>query len=188
MASLDNIFALGNIGAGGTKTFKIDNPLDPANKFLIHICPESNEALNFYRGNIVLDANGDATVTLPAYFSAVNTNCSYILTPVGAAAPNLHVSKEVEGNTFKISGGQAGLKVSWQVTAERNDPYMQAHPELRVNEPLKQGAEAGKYVHPELYGLGDDRSILHHQTFNHILELKGERVKQQPLNLAPTTK
>ena len=181
-----NSIATGTV-YGAAKAFMIDHPIDPANKFLIHVCPESNEALNIYRGNVVLDANGSGTVTLPTYFSAMNINCSYILTAVGGAAPNLHIAKEVEGNTFSIAGGTANLKVSWQVTAQRNDLYVQAHPELTNSEREKTGWEKGKYLNPELYGMGADKGILHHQTLDHLIQLKGETVKQQPLNLAPVT-
>jgi Collagen triple helix repeat (20 copies) len=167
---------------GAAKSFIIDHPTDPANKFLTHICPESNEALDIYRGNVVLDANGEGIVSLPTYFSSININCSYILTPVGAAAPNLHISKEVEGNKFSIAGGNPGLKVSWQVTAQRNDLYMQAHPELTNCEREKTGFEKGKYLHPELYGLGNDKAILpSHST--QFMKLKGKTVKNEPLSL-----
>lgn len=40
--------------------------------------------LNVYRGNVVLDSNGEATVTLPDYFDAVNINFSYNLTSIGS--------------------------------------------------------------------------------------------------------
>ena len=180
-----NLGALGNLTVAGNKSFKIDHPLDPANKFLLHFCAESNEVLNFYRGNVVLDANGNATVTLPDYFSAININYSYILTPVGAAAPDLHIAKEIEGNVFSIAGGQAGLKVSWQVTAVRNDAYMQNHPEARETEPAKEGAQKGKYLHPEFYGLGQDKAIYHFDKIGKVIGLKGHTVKQQELPVAP---
>ncbi|MEO8035996.1 MAG: hypothetical protein ABI837_16280, partial [Acidobacteriota bacterium] len=119
------VFAQGNLGASGTKTFLIDHPLDPANRFLKHYSMESPEVLNVYRGNIVLDASGAREVLLPAYFDAINRNVSYQLTAIGAAAPDLHVQREVDGNrSFTVAGGKAGMKVSWVVYAERNDPIM----------------------------------------------------------------
>jgi hypothetical protein len=154
-----NAYVTKQLKVAGSKAFHIDHPLDPANKFLNHYCAESNEVLNFYRGNVNLDANGTAVVTLPDYFSSINTNYSYILTPVGDAAPNLHISKEISGNAFSIAGGPAGLKVSWQVTAVRSDPYLQAHPEMRVVEEEKSPSEKGKYLSPETYGLSADMAI-----------------------------
>jgi len=147
-----HIHSTGTLSVTGTKQFIIDHPLDPQNKYLKHFCPESNEVLDFYRGNVNMDGNGHAVVTLPDYFSAINVNYSYILTPVGDAAPNLHISKEVDGNTFEISGGLPGLKVSWQVTAVRNDAYMQSHPDERIAEVEKGASEKGKYLVPEFYG------------------------------------
>jgi len=40
----------------GTKDFRIDHPLDPANKFLQHASVESSEMMNIYTGNVTTDA------------------------------------------------------------------------------------------------------------------------------------
>ncbi len=155
------IFANGDLGASGTKSFVIDHPLDPANKYLKHFSIESNEVLNVYRGNVTLDANGEATVQLPHYFHAVNRNFSYMLTPVGSPAPGLYVAREIDRNgTFKIAGGRPGQKISWYVYAERNDPYLQQHPEKRKVEVSKKGKERGKYLMPELYGQPDSKRLV----------------------------
>ena len=155
------VYASGDMGASGNKTFIIDHPLDPANKYLKHFSIESNEVLNVYRGNVTLDANGEATVQLPHYFHAVNRNFSYVLTPVGQPAPGLYVAAEIDGNgTFKISGGNPGQKISWYVYAERNDPYLQQHPEKRKVEVPKKAKERGKYLMPELYGQPDSKRIV----------------------------
>jgi hypothetical protein len=47
--------------------FKIDHPLDPENKYLSHSFVESPDMMNIYNGNVVTDASGYATVTLPDY-------------------------------------------------------------------------------------------------------------------------
>ncbi len=70
------IYANGELGAAGTKSFIIDHPLDPANKNLKHFCAESPEVLNIYRGNIILNTQGEATVQLPEYFDEININFS----------------------------------------------------------------------------------------------------------------
>ena len=44
----------------GTKHFKIDHPLDPANKYLSHASVESSEMMNIYTGNVTTDAQGEA--------------------------------------------------------------------------------------------------------------------------------
>jgi len=146
------VFANGDSGASGTKSFVIDHPQDPENKYLKHFSIESNEVLNVYRGVVTLDANGKAVINLPSYFKVINKNYSYQLTPIGSAAPGLYVSKEINNRgVFKIAGGQAGQKISWTVYAERNDPYLQQHPEKRQVEVLKRTKERGKYLMPELY-------------------------------------
>ena len=50
------------------KSFRIDHPLDPANKVLMHSCVESNERKLVYDGTVTTDATGEASVELPAYF------------------------------------------------------------------------------------------------------------------------
>ena len=154
------VFADGDLGSSGTKNFLIDHPLDPENKYLKHFSIESNEVLNVYRGNVVLNANGEATVKLPDYFKAININFSYMLTPVGQAAPNLYVAKEIDSNgEFKIAGGRAGQKISWYVYAQRNDPYIQQHPEKLQVEVLKKEKNRGKYLMPDLYNKPDAKRI-----------------------------
>ncbi|MBL7712370.1 MAG: hypothetical protein JNL13_07905, partial [Chitinophagaceae bacterium] len=54
------------------KSFKIDHPQDPANKYLYHSSIESNDMMNIYNGNVTTDASGEATVSLPGYFTALN--------------------------------------------------------------------------------------------------------------------
>src|ERR1017187_7194131 len=56
----------------GIKDFRIDHPLDPANKYLYHASVESSEMMNIYTGNVTLDGSGAASVDLPAWFEALN--------------------------------------------------------------------------------------------------------------------
>ncbi|OFX58342.1 MAG: hypothetical protein A2046_14820 [Bacteroidetes bacterium GWA2_30_7] len=138
-------------------TFKIDHPLDPENKYLIHSFVESPDMMNIYNGVITLDNDGNATVTLPNYFNTLNKDYRYQLTPVGASMPNLYISEEISENTFKISGGQAGKKVSWEVTGIRQDPYAVKHPIIVEKE--KADADKGLYLNPELYNLPKSKAI-----------------------------
>jgi hypothetical protein len=155
------IYADGDTGSNGTKSFIIDHPADPTNKFLKHFSIESNEVLNVYRGNVVLDGNGNATITLPDYFKLVNKNYSYQLTPVGSPAPGIFVAKEINNEgKFAISGGNPGQKISWYVYAERNDPYLQQHPEKRNTVVNKKGRFKGKYLRPELYGQPQSKKMI----------------------------
>lgn len=117
------VYSDGDLGSSGTKSFVIDHPSDPENKMLKHYCMESPEVLNLYRGNIVLDQNGEAIVSLPEYFESINTNFSYNLTPIGAAV-NLYIKEKINNGQFKIAGGNPNMEVSWTVYAERNDLYL----------------------------------------------------------------
>jgi hypothetical protein len=141
----------GNFSASGTKAFRIDYPLDPANKYLYHYAVESPQVQNQYNGTVTLDANGEAVVDLPVYFSAVNAGpFQYQLTAIGAPGPNLYIAQEVTGSQFKIAGGAPGMKVSWLLFGLRNDPWMRDNPQTDVAD--KPASEVGKYVYPQGYG------------------------------------
>ncbi|MGC9024645.1 MAG: hypothetical protein ACP5NB_07445, partial [Chloroflexia bacterium] len=85
------------------------------------------------------------------YFSALNAGpFRYQLTAIGAPMPNLYIAQEIQGNTFRIAGGVPGKKVSWEVTAVRNDPYIRDHPvQAEVDKPAD---EKDTYLYPEGYG------------------------------------
>src|SRR5579871_2610520 len=121
-----NVYVTGTLTAGA-KNFKIDHPLDPAKKYLVHACVESDQMINLYRGNVALDTNGQAVVTVPDWFEALNENISYQLTCVGGFAP-VYVAAELHKGAFTIAGGRPGLKVCSQITGERHDAYAKAHP------------------------------------------------------------
>jgi hypothetical protein len=151
-----NVQVVGNLSKGGG-SFKIDHPLDPANKYLYHSFVESPDMMNIYNGIVTLDSHGRATIEMPEWFEALNSDFRYQLTAIGAPGPNLFVAKEIDGNHFSIAGGKPGMKVSWQVTGIRQDAWANAH-RIPVEED-KQGNERGKYLHPELFGAGEDQRI-----------------------------
>ena len=143
-----NVFVNGNLSKNGG-SFKIDHPLDPSNQYLYHSFVESPDMKNMYDGVVALDARGEAVITLPEWFGALNRDFRYQLTCVGGFAP-VYVAEEIANNQFKISGGRIGLKVSWQVTGIRQDAWANAH-RIPVEEP-KSEEERGTYLHPELFG------------------------------------
>jgi hypothetical protein len=152
-----NVDVDGNLSkAGGS--FKIDHPLDPANKYLYHSFVESPDMMNIYNGNAILDGSGEAVVTLSDWFETLNRDFRYQLTAVGAPGPNLYVAEEVSGNHFKIAGGRPGAKVSWQVTGIRQDAWANAH-RIPV-EQAKPELERGFYLHPALYGAPEEKGVL----------------------------
>jgi hypothetical protein len=87
-----NVNVTGSITAG-KKDFKIDHPLDPANKYLLHASVESSEMKTIYDGTVILDAKGEAVVQLPDWFEAVNGNFRYQLTALGAPSPGCTLPK-----------------------------------------------------------------------------------------------
>jgi hypothetical protein len=146
----------GNLSKGGG-SFKIDHPLDPANKYLYHSFVESPDMMNIYNGVATLDARGSVWIDLPQYFEALNQDFRYQLTSIGRPQPSLYVSREISGNRFRISGGKPGAKVSWQVTGIRHDAYADAHRiQVEVEKPPQ---EQGHYLHPELFGAGPEQTV-----------------------------
>jgi len=140
----------------GSGSFKIDHPLDPANKYLSHSFVESPDMKNFYDGIVTLDASGSAEVVLPDYFEALNRDFRYQLTCLGGYAP-VYISSEISGNKFTIAGGTSGLRVSWAVTGIRKDAYAVAHP--IVVEELKAEKNRGRYLYPSELGQPADLAI-----------------------------
>jgi hypothetical protein len=142
----------------GNKTFKIDHPLDPQNKYLLHNAVEAPERKNVYDGGARLDEDGAAWVDLPEWFEALNGDFRYQLTAVGGAAPNLHVAEEVSENRFKIAGGQEGMRICWQLTGTRKDPWAAANPfEVEQEKPEE---ERGRYLDPSLYGAPEEQRVM----------------------------
>jgi len=120
---------------------------------------------------------------LPDWFTSLNKDYRCQLTAIGALEPNLYIAKEISesitddidtaGNTnnndshnhssFKVAGGTSGMKVSWQVTGIRKDPWANAH-RVQVEED-KPDKEQGHYIYPDLYGQPADKGLsrLHFQ-------------------------
>jgi hypothetical protein len=149
----DAAFLDGNVDVSGTLhksggSFKIDHPLDPANKYLYHSFVESPDMMNVYNGNIVTDGNGLATVTLPDWFEALNRDFRYQLTVIGQFAQAI-VASEIQNHEFTIRTDKPSVKVSWQVTGVRQDAWANSH-RIPVEEE-KTEKERGYYLHPELY-------------------------------------
>ena len=151
-----NIAVAGNIAKLGG-SFKIDHPLDPANKFLSHSFVESPDMKNIYDGVTTLDTNGEAMVQMPEWFTALNRDFRYQLTCIGGFAP-VYISEEMDQNHFKIGGGRAGMKVSWQVTGIRHDAWADAH-RIPVEE-AKPERERGYYLAPELFGAPPQKGMI----------------------------
>jgi len=141
-------------------TFRIDHPQDPENKYLVHSFVESPDMMNVYNGNIITGADGKALVTLPAYFETLNRDFRYQLTVIGQPA-QAWVLEEIKENQFSIQTDKPNVKVSWQVTGVRQDPWAVQHPVIPEEEKLPQ--HKGKYLNPEVYGKPETQGIHYHK-------------------------
>jgi hypothetical protein len=155
------VSVFGNLNVYGTLAksagaFKIDHPLDPAHKYLSHSFVESPDMKNIYDGVATLGGDGTVVVKLPNYFEALNMEFRYQLTCIGGYAP-VYIAQEIDGNQFTIAGGTPGLKVSWQVTGTRHDPYANQN-RIQVEED-KPANEQGRYVYPAGYGQPASRGV-----------------------------
>lgn len=150
-----NVHVTGTLSKGGG-AFQIDHPLDPANKYLYHSFVESPDMMNIYNGNLTTDSNGDATVTLPEYFEALNRDFRYQLTVIGQFAQAIVLS-EVTNNRFSIKTDKPQVKVSWQVTGIRQDAYANAN-RIQVEEDKPEN-ERGYYLHPRAFDEPEEKGV-----------------------------
>jgi hypothetical protein len=160
------VYSFGRFGASGTKSFRIDHPLDPENKYLLHYSTESPSPQNFYSGNVTTDSSGYAWVQLPDYFDEINKNFKYQLTVVDDGDSNgfvmAKVSQAIRGNRFQLRTSAPHMTVSWRIEADRNDRYMRNRPS--TDEEPKVGYEKGTYQHPEFYGQPKTRGVIYAAT------------------------
>ncbi len=136
---------------------EMDHPADPENSYLRHALVASSEMKTVYDGTIVLGATGEAWVELPDWFESLNGNFRYQLTPIGAAAPGLHIAEPISGNRFRIGGGEPGTTISWQVTGVRHDAHAQQYP--LVAEEAKRTRDRGRYISPEAHGAPENMRV-----------------------------
>ena len=117
--------------------------------------------MNIYNGNIILDNNGEAVVTMPDWLDALNQDFRYQLTCIGDFAP-VFIASKMNKKSFKIAGGKPGIEISWMVTGIRHDKYAEKN-RIQV-EVDKNDFEKGYYQHPAAYGLPLNRGISYKMT------------------------
>jgi hypothetical protein len=150
-----NLTVTGSLSKG-SGSFKIDHPLDPANKYLYHSFVESPDMMDVYNGDVVTNQRGIATVILPDYFEALNRDFRYQLTVIGQFAQAI-VARKIGHNQFVIRTSKPNVEVSWQVTGIRHDAYADAH-RIQVEEE-KPPQDQGRYLHPELFGAPAEQAV-----------------------------
>lgn len=158
------VFFSNGLGGSGTKSWIMDHPLKPETHILNHFCAEGPEPYNVYRGNVVTDAKGYASVELPDYFESINRDPSYHLTVIDNSDDFVmaKVVDEVRNNTFRIRTSKPGVKVSWRIEAVRSDKWVEKYGYREVVE--KKGTEVGRYISPELYGMPETQGWFYRPT------------------------
>ncbi|MGA8489370.1 MAG: hypothetical protein WB711_03045 [Terriglobales bacterium] len=150
-------------------SFKIDDPIDPANKYLYHSFVESPDMMNIYNGNATTDGQGSVVVPLPDWFETLNRDFRYQLTVIGQFSQAIVASK-VANHQFTIKTDKPNVEVSWQVTGIRQDAWANAH-RIPV-EVAKAPADRGLYLHPELFGAPAEKNIglAHHPMMQKLMK------------------
>ncbi len=101
---------------------------------------QSPEMMTVLSGNATMDESGGAQVTVPDAFEKLNQDFRYQLTTIGSFAP-VYVAQEIRNDTFRIAGGKAGMRVSWQVTGVRkNEGWVGPLQLEQFSQPLGLGA------------------------------------------------
>lgn len=146
------LFSNGNTGATGTKSFVIDHPLDPENRYLKHFSAEGDVPRNVYQGTVLTGSDGFAWVSLPNYYDSINRDGLVQLTVVDSSADFVmaKVSQDVKGGKFQVRTSKPRVRINWRVEAIRNDRWVQKNGSEA--EPLKSREFRGTYLEPELYG------------------------------------
>ena len=126
---------------------------------------------NIYDGVVALDNNGEAEIELVRSIRIfvisycyrrpwtriymLNRKLFLTLPTVKHGSQNDSAgSNHNNGNRFKIAGGESVIKVSWQVTGVRKDPWANAH---RIQ--VEADKERGYYLYPDLYDQPKQRGI-----------------------------
>ena len=156
-AGFYGVYSAGAFAATGTKSFQIDHPLDPENKYLSHYCTEGIEPYNVYKGHVTTDAKGYAWVDLPAYFEEINRDVDYQLTVIDNSDDFVlaKVTREVANHRFQIRTSKSAVKVCWEVKGVRNDRFVKTYGAPAEQDKPKE--HRGKYLQPELYGRARER-------------------------------
>lgn len=121
-------FAAPNLNISGSKTFKIDHPLDPENTYLVHSSIEGPRVDLVYRGKTTL-VNGLSTVNMDEYFDMIKGTWKKLCRDAQAWISGINEFVECVGSVdenglLKIKSKDSSYngEVSWMIIAERHDP------------------------------------------------------------------
>jgi len=149
-----------NTANAGIKAFLIDHPGDPEHKLLRHYCIESPKAMVVYYGKARLDETGQLDVSLPDYFIdlADETGAVVQLTPIGR--PFLTGYDWNAQSAVVTIYGDPGREVSYQVSAERDDPVKRLLVKpVEEQKGIGKACDDGKLLIPEAYGYPEEMGM-----------------------------
>jgi len=115
-------------GPTGAKSFIIDHPLYPNDKYLIHMCLEGPEAGVYYRGQEEIHSFPfEMEIQLPDYVPVFASDFTVFLTGINNL--NLYSASLVDNNTgkFKVYSDNIG-KFHWMVYGKRKDCIFDIEP------------------------------------------------------------
>ena len=72
----------------------------------------------------------------------------------------MYIKEEISEGKFVVGGRTEGLKVSWTIYSERNDPYLLNYPEKKTVEVEKREGQKGKYFMPQLCNQPMDKKTI----------------------------
>jgi hypothetical protein len=103
----------------GTKTFVIDHPDDPENKYLVHACLEGPEAGVYYRGTSSL-SNGSVDIDLPEYARKLASEYTVTVTQKYTDGKFCQFqTTNVTDNKFTVYGSNDSAEFFWSVLGKR---------------------------------------------------------------------
>lgn len=155
-----NAFFAGDLDVGGalskgSGSFKIDHPLDPANKNLKHSFIEGPEMTNFYDGKVTTRCRGSICsekVTFPDWFVPLNGNNTedyrYQLTSIGRCKEYWIDNETDIIQGFFVIKSIGECRLSWQVTGIRHDKHAIEHRIMVESEKTKEEKEEYKRKNP----------------------------------------
>jgi|GEM_PF-4655151 len=150
----------GDVFIGGTtyvpeSVLSVDHPDAPGERWYQRAAVGSFERLSIISGNTRTGADGSVVVEVPDLFARMHTDFRYQLTVIGSMA-SASVAREMKQGRFTVRTDRPRVKVSWQVTAVRDDPAARANT-FHASVP-KRGAERGRMIEPSLYGKAASRA------------------------------
>jgi hypothetical protein len=125
-----------DVGPGSSftaKTFVIDHPKDPENKYLVHGCLEGPESGVYYRGTAKVTDNHSTIVALPDYVPGWAKNFTVTVTAIYDGKVKMYATSKVDDSLGQFTVYGENGEFNWIAVGQRA--------EIKV-EPLKSETTA----------------------------------------------